>query len=146
VKIDPSEVFKALSVGTRIRIIQLLKAGGPLGSKKIAAALGITPAAVSQHLRALRQAGLVRGERKGYWVPYSIDVRGMEDCCCMVEEVCKHGCYDSARKSPRTRVVGLRAVAGREQKLDELAGRERQLSEELKAVRRMIAELKKRDK
>ncbi len=131
-KADVSQVFKALSVDTRIRMVLLLKARGPMGSKKIAAALGITPAAVSQHLRALRQAGLVRGERKGYWVPYSIDVRGMEDCCCMVEEVCKCSC-DAGRKGARG-----------EERLRDLATRERSLSADLKAVRKAIAELKKK--
>jgi len=135
-KPDPSEIFKALSVGTRVRIILLLKSGGPLGSKKIASALGITPAAVSQHLRALKQAGLVRGERKGYWVPYSIDVGGMEDCCCMVEEVCRCPRDDS----------GKRKAAPSAARLEALAAQERVLAAELETVRKAIAELKKKAK
>ena len=135
-KTVPSEMFKALSVDTRIRIIRLLKAGGPLGSKKIAAALGITPAAVSQHLRALKQAGLVSGERKGYWVPYSIDVRGMEDCCCMVEEVCRCSCGDSPK----------RKASSSEGRLEVLAAEERVLAGKLEAVRKTIAELRKKAK
>ncbi len=107
-----------------------------MGSKKIAAALGVTPAAVSQHLRALKQAGLVRGERKGYWVPYSIDVGGMEDCCCMVEEVCRCSCGDSR--------VG-RVTSGRDT-LRLLAARERALAADLTALRKEIAELKKKAK
>src|SRR5512139_246979 len=98
-------------------MILLLKARGPMGSKKIAAALGVTPAAVSQHLRALKLAGLVRGERKGYWVPYSIDVRGMEDCCCMVEDVCRCSCGDSAARGQGADRERLRALAERERAL-----------------------------
>ncbi|MEE8480050.1 MAG: metalloregulator ArsR/SmtB family transcription factor, partial [Desulfobacterales bacterium] len=69
--IEPSEIFKVLSVETRVKIIELLKAQGPLGAKDIAATIGITTAAVSQHLKILKQAGLVRSERKGYWIPYT---------------------------------------------------------------------------
>lgn len=78
--LDPSEIFKVLGVETRVRIIELLKSKGPLGANNIAETLGITPSAVSQHLKILRQAGLVRSERKGYWIPYSINVEALEDC------------------------------------------------------------------
>jgi DNA-binding transcriptional ArsR family regulator len=78
--IEPSEIFKVLSVETRVKIIELLKGQGPLGAKDIAATIGITTAAVSQHLKILKQAGLVRSERKGYWIPYSIDEKAMENC------------------------------------------------------------------
>ena len=67
-KIEPSEMFKALAVETRVKIIELLKSEGPLGAKKIAERVGITPAAVSQHLKILRQVGFVRSERNGYWI------------------------------------------------------------------------------
>ena len=68
-QIEPSEMFKVLAVETRVKIIDLLKTEGPLGAKKISELLGITPAAVSQHLRILRQVGLVRSERNGNWIP-----------------------------------------------------------------------------
>jgi len=35
--------------------------------------LGVTQSAVSQHLRVLRQAGLVRGERRGNFVHYLLE-------------------------------------------------------------------------
>ncbi len=77
---DPTEMFKALAVETRVKIIELLKSEGPLGAKNIAGQIRVTPAAVSQHLKILRQAGLVRSERKGYWIPYSIDEEALENC------------------------------------------------------------------
>ncbi|NIN01029.1 MAG: metalloregulator ArsR/SmtB family transcription factor, partial [candidate division Zixibacteria bacterium] len=52
-------------VASRIRIIDLLKQKGPLGVNKMSELLGITPSAVSQHLKILKHAGLVRNERKG---------------------------------------------------------------------------------
>ena len=68
-----AELFKVLGVDTRIRIIEILKQKGPLGANEMSEMLGITPSAVSQHLKVLRHAGLVRSERKGYWIPYEID-------------------------------------------------------------------------
>ncbi len=96
-KLDPSEMFKVLGVDTRVRIIELLKSRGPLGAKNIAELVGITPAAVSQHLKILRQSGLVRSERKGYWIPYSIDEQAMEDCRQVLNEVCTCGCQGTGK-------------------------------------------------
>src|SRR4030043_1003170 len=96
-KIEPSEICKVLSVETRVRIIELLKARGPLGAKNIAASIGITIAAVSQHLKILKQAGLVRSERKGYWIPYSIDEKAMEHCRHILNEVCTCGCQGTGK-------------------------------------------------
>jgi DNA-binding transcriptional ArsR family regulator len=70
-----AELFKILGVETRIRIIELLKQKGPLGANEMSEILGVTPSAVSQHLKILKHAGLVRNERKGYWIPYEIDPR-----------------------------------------------------------------------
>ena len=95
--LDPSEMFKVLGVDTRVRIIELLKSRGPLGAKNIAELVGITPAAVSQHLKILRQSGLVRSERKGYWIPYSIDEQAMEDCRQVLNEVCTCGCQGTGK-------------------------------------------------
>ncbi|CAB5080631.1 hypothetical protein D3OALGA1CA_5266 [Olavius algarvensis associated proteobacterium Delta 3] len=94
---EPAEVFKVLSVDTRIKIIELLKARGPMGAKDISADIGITTAAVSQHLKILKQAGLVRSERKGYWIPYSIDEEAMGNCRQLLTEVCTCGCKESGK-------------------------------------------------
>ena len=91
-KIHSAELFKVLGVDTRVKIIELLKTQGPLGAMKIAKQLGITPAAVSQHLRLLRQSGLVRSERKGYWIPYSVDIEALEKCGQQLAQVCTCGC------------------------------------------------------
>jgi ArsR family transcriptional regulator len=40
--------------------------------------LGVTQSAVSQHLRVLRQAGLVQGDRRGAFVHYSLDLDGLK--------------------------------------------------------------------
>ena len=96
-KSEPSEMFKVLGVDTRIKIINLLKSRGPLGAKNIAKLLGVTPAAVSQHLKILRQAGLVRSERKGYWIPYSIDEKALENCRQELNKVCTCECRGTGK-------------------------------------------------
>ena len=73
-----ADLFKVLGVDTRIKIIELLKQKGPLGSNEMSQMLGITPSAVSQHLKILKHAGLVRNERKGYWIPYEINPTALE--------------------------------------------------------------------
>jgi len=95
--IEPAEIFKVLSVETRVKIIELLKANGALGVKEISNRLGITLPAVSQHLKILKQAGLVRSERQGYWIPYSINEEAMEGCREILNEVCTCGCRGSGR-------------------------------------------------
>ena len=89
-----AEIFKALSDPTRLRLVKLLNEcrpnestpgecapeecnGGPLCVNALAHKLGVTQSAVSQHLRVLRQAGLVRGERRGSFVHYSLDQEGL---------------------------------------------------------------------
>ena len=85
-----AEIFKALSDPTRLRLVKLLSEQAPgecpgecngrrfLCVNALAHRLGVTQSAVSQHLRVLRQAGLVRGERRGSFVHYSLDQGGLE--------------------------------------------------------------------
>jgi len=66
-----ARIFKVLSVATRVRMIQLLKRR-TLCVKALAHTLKITPAAVSQHLRVLRDADIVTPEKRGYFVHYRV--------------------------------------------------------------------------
>jgi DNA-binding transcriptional ArsR family regulator len=52
-------------------VIELLLSQG-LCVGALARTLGITEAATSQHLQILRKAGLVRGEKRGYWTHYLV--------------------------------------------------------------------------
>jgi len=67
-----ARILKALSVERRVRIVQLLK-GRALCVGALAARLDVTQGAVSQHLRILRDAGLVIDEKRGYYVHYRLD-------------------------------------------------------------------------
>ncbi len=67
-----ARVLKVLSVGTRVRIVQLLK-GRALCVNALASRLDVTQGAVSQHLRIMRDAGLVIDEKRGYFVHYRLN-------------------------------------------------------------------------
>jgi DNA-binding transcriptional ArsR family regulator len=88
---EAAELFKLLSVDTRIEIVELLKRG-PMTVNALAEALGVTQSAVSQHLRVLRSAGLVENERKGYWIHYSLNREALERCRERLNRVCTCGC------------------------------------------------------
>ncbi len=123
-----------LSVESRIRIIDLLKQKGPLGVNELSEALGITPSAVSQHLKVLRYAGLVRSERKGYWLPYEIDPAALEKCGELISDVCTCGCQDSCR--------GHGAGSGKtNDNLGQLKKYEKELKKELRRVLTRIKRL-----
>jgi len=67
-----ARIFKVLAVETRVRMLNLLKRRA-LCVNALAKALGITPAAVSQHLRILRDANAVIAEKRGYFVHYRLN-------------------------------------------------------------------------
>lgn len=64
-----ARIFKVLSVETRVRMLELLKQR-PFCVNALAKNLGISNAAVSQHLRILRDANIVIADKRGYFVHY----------------------------------------------------------------------------
>lgn len=130
-----AELFKVLSVTSRIRIIEILREQGSLGVNAMAEALGITPSAVSQHLKVLRYAGLVRNERKGYMLPYEIDHTAMAQCKEVITEVCNCGCKGSCRADDKH-------VNDPEDDLVLFEERERELQKEIEELRARIKKMK----
>lgn len=68
---------KALADPNRVRLVELLRRRG-LCVTAAAQELGLSQPLVSQHLRVLRQAGLIRGERLGRRVHYRLDLERWE--------------------------------------------------------------------
>ena len=69
-------VYRALGDGTRLRLVKLLADLEPrdaLCVNALAAGLGVSQPAVSQHLGVLRAADLVIAERRGYHVHYRLN-------------------------------------------------------------------------
>ena len=67
-----ARIFKVLASDSRVRILQLLKKRA-LCVEALANRLAITPAAVSQHLRILRDTDLVTSDKRGYHVHYRVN-------------------------------------------------------------------------
>lgn len=69
-----AKVFKALADETRLRILeQLATAGAPMCACHIEGCCDLAQPTVSHHLKVLREAGLIVGERRGTWIYYSLN-------------------------------------------------------------------------
>jgi ArsR family transcriptional regulator len=68
--------LKALADEKRLIILQMLLSSD-LCVGALAKHLSISKPAVSQHLRILRKAGLVKGEKRGYWTHYMVDSQAL---------------------------------------------------------------------
>ncbi|MBN1522376.1 MAG: winged helix-turn-helix transcriptional regulator [Candidatus Aureabacteria bacterium] len=83
-----AEINKVLSVNTRVKIIRLLSEKAfCVGA--LSARLGITPGAVSQHMRILKSAGLVVPEKKGYYVHYRLEKQALRNWAQEINELSK---------------------------------------------------------
>jgi len=80
------KLCRAMGDAKRLEIFRLLRSKnfcvGALARK-----LGITQSAVSQHLRVLREAGLVYSEKRGYYVHYYVQESGLEKFLQKAEEL-----------------------------------------------------------
>lgn len=76
--------FAALADPTRRRIIETL-ARGPLSSGEIAGRFDISAPAISQHLKALRAAKLVRVRVEAQWRIYELDKEGVDELASWVD-------------------------------------------------------------
>jgi DNA-binding transcriptional ArsR family regulator len=65
------ELLRALAAPVRIRIVTEL-ADGPRCVHELVETLGVAQPLVSQHLRVLRGAGIVRGSRRGREIAYAL--------------------------------------------------------------------------
>jgi len=80
------QIFKALSDETRFKLISLLLTHD-LCVGALANHLGISEAAVSQHLKQLRESGLVKGEKRGYWTHYIVERNKLNELAEFVREL-----------------------------------------------------------
>ena len=71
-------IYKALSVASRLRILKLIK-DRKLCVNAITKKLNISQPAVSQHLSILRKAGLVKSDRYGSIIHYTINLDRLEN-------------------------------------------------------------------
>jgi ArsR family transcriptional regulator, arsenate/arsenite/antimonite-responsive transcriptional repressor len=68
---------KALAHPTRVRIIRVLDARETCVTGDVVIELGLAQSTVSEHLRILREAGLVQGEIEGPRTRYCVNRQGL---------------------------------------------------------------------
>jgi DNA-binding transcriptional ArsR family regulator len=73
-----AELFSILGDTSRVKIIAALLAG-PMNVQSLAETVGISPSAISHHMRSLRQMHLVRANKQGRQVFYSLDDQHVEE-------------------------------------------------------------------
>jgi ArsR family transcriptional regulator, arsenate/arsenite/antimonite-responsive transcriptional repressor len=77
-KKDCEKIFKALSNSARLEIIRLLSEH-QFCVNALVSRMNISQAAVSQHLKILENAGLVKKRKEGYWIHYALVPEGFQN-------------------------------------------------------------------
>jgi DNA-binding transcriptional ArsR family regulator len=80
------QVFRALADPNRRRILALLKAGS-LSAGEIAEQFPISMASLSHHYGVLKAADLIRSERRGQRIVYSLNTTVFEDVASALAEM-----------------------------------------------------------
>jgi ArsR family transcriptional regulator len=80
------EIFRALSDPTRRAILALLRQGSR-GAGEIADEFPLTKGSLSHHFNVLKAADLVRTERRGQRIVYSLNTSVFEDLMSMFLEL-----------------------------------------------------------
>lgn len=81
-----AEIFRLMGDQNRLRII-LACAAGPICVSDIAEELGIAQSLVSHHLRLLKAARLVRPDRKGKQIYYTV---ADDHISCVIADMVEH--------------------------------------------------------
>jgi ArsR family transcriptional regulator, zinc-responsive transcriptional repressor len=86
-------LFKALGSPLRLAVVTALDDAGPLCVHELVSRLSVPQPLVSQHLRVLREADVVRGVRRGKEIAYEI-----------ADDHVAHVVRDAVRHTVETRV------------------------------------------
>jgi DNA-binding transcriptional ArsR family regulator len=72
-------VFAALADPTRLSLLGRLSVDGPLSITRLSEGTGVTRQAITRHLYALGDAGLVRNARRGRERVWELDLKRLEE-------------------------------------------------------------------
>jgi DNA-binding transcriptional ArsR family regulator len=72
------DTFSVLAEPSRRRVVEILAHRGELSASEICAEFDVTPQAISQHLRVLREANVIRMEKRAQRRLYSFNLRSMD--------------------------------------------------------------------
>lgn len=69
-----ARVFKAIGEPVRLRLLSLIasQAGGQACVCDLTGAFELSGPTISHHLKVLREAGVITGERRGTWIYYRV--------------------------------------------------------------------------
>jgi DNA-binding transcriptional ArsR family regulator len=84
---EAAPVFAALGDETRLRLVSRLCADGPLSITRLSDDAGVTRQAVTKHLRAMQDAGLVRNIRRGREQIWSLDPKRLQDARATLDRI-----------------------------------------------------------
>jgi ArsR family transcriptional regulator len=78
--VDLARKFKAIGDPVRLRLLSLIgsSAGGEACVCELVGTFDLTGPTISHHLKVLRAAGLIDGERRGTWVYYWVVPAALE--------------------------------------------------------------------
>src|SRR5215218_9783003 len=70
--VDLARMFKALGDPVRLRLLSMITsaAGGEVCVCDLTVGFDVSGPTISHHLKVLREAGLVEGDRRGTWIYY----------------------------------------------------------------------------
>lgn len=105
------DAFTVLAEPTRRKIVEMLAERGALPATEIGEKFNASSPAISQHLKVLREAKVVRVEKRGQQRIYSIDPKGLKEVEVWVEKTKRiwEGRFDRLEKL-------LKAEQGRKKK------------------------------
>lgn len=136
-----SEIFKALSDQTRLKMVRILcSSPRPMCVNALTNRMDISQSAVSQHLRVLKQAGLVRPERRGNFVHYTFENAAAE----VFQQKLKENHWEDFLVLNNSGMIRIGSNFWENQdKLDVLERHLANLQEKTAEIESMIGELKK---
>jgi ArsR family transcriptional regulator len=75
-----ARVFKALADPVRLRLLSMIAGaeGGEACVCELTVAFDVSGPTISHHLRVLREAGLIEGDRRGTWIYYRAVSQALE--------------------------------------------------------------------
>lgn len=82
-------INRVLGYPARTYILRLLHMNGELEFQDLASMLPLVEGTITEHLRKLRMAGLIRVEERGLVNIYSVDLSGLDKACQLQREFMK---------------------------------------------------------
>jgi DNA-binding transcriptional ArsR family regulator len=83
------DLFKALADANRRKILKLLGKKDSMTAGEIAEQFSISKPAISDHLKVLRNAGLIYAEKQGQFINYQLNATVVQEITAMMFELLK---------------------------------------------------------